>query len=162
MKKYIIAIFMIVFALTLSNARAHHTEEKAGSGKVKFTKHFNESLFRITDNGEFSIEILPDDKEYKIGKDVIGIVVHDRNDGDVENADIKINYRDMKETPVIKEKGDGLYIVSNLDIKKEGRWELNITVKKKKKEDAAAFIFPDALNKLLPAGKYDSDAVKNK
>ena len=161
-RKYIILIFILVFFLAFINVRAHHPEEKTGAGKASFTKHFNGSLFMITEKGEFSIEILLDEKEYKIGKDVIGIVVHDRNDGDVENADIKINYKDMKGTPVIKEKGDGLYIVSNMDIKREGRWELNIAVKKKKKEDTAAFIFPDALNKLLPAGKYDPDAVKTR
>lgn len=162
LRKYIIPIFMLVFSLAFINARAHHPEEKTVAGKASFTKHFNGSLFMITEKAEFSIEILLDEKEYKIGKDVIGIVVHDRNDSDVENADIKINYKDMKETPVIKEKGDGLYIVSNLDIKKKGKWNLNIAVKKKKIEDTAAFIFPDALNKFLPAGKYDSDAVKNK
>jgi len=163
MKKYIIPIFMLILFSTVINVWAHHQEEKTGAGKASFTKHFNGSLFMITEKGEFSIEVLLDEKEYKIGKDVIGIVVHDKNDGDVENADIKISYKDMKETPVIREKGAGLYVVSNLDIKTEGRWELNITVKKKKKEDAAAFIFPASLNKLLPAGKYDSDAaVKTK
>ncbi|HBR21076.1 MAG TPA: hypothetical protein DD713_00670 [Nitrospiraceae bacterium] len=56
-----------------------------------------------------------------------------------------------------------LFCRINLIIKREGKWELNITVKKKRKEDNATFIFPDALNKLLPAGKYDSDAaVKTK
>jgi len=162
MKKYIVPIFMLVFSLAFINVRAHHPEEKTGAGKASFTKHFNGSLFMITEKGEFSIEILLDEKESKIGKGVIGIVVHDRNDGDVENADIKINYKDMKGTPVIKEKGDGLYIVSNMDIKREGKWELSVSVKKKKKEDTAAFIFPDALNKLLPAGKYYSDAAKTK
>lgn len=50
---------------------------------------------------------------------MIGIVVHDRNDGDVENADIKINYKDMKETPAIREKGDGLYVVSTLILREK-------------------------------------------
>ena len=47
------------------------------SDNPKFTKHFNESLFNITDKGLFSVEILLDDREYpKLGKDVIGIVIH--------------------------------------------------------------------------------------
>ena len=159
MKKYIVPIFMLVFFLAFINVRAHHPEEKTGAGKASFTKHFNGSLFMITEKGEFSIEILLDEKEYKIGKDVIGIVVHDRNDGDVEGADIKISFQDMKGTPVIREKGDGLYVVSNLNIKREGKWELNIKVKQYRKKDEATFTFPDVLNKLLPAGEYSSDTA---
>ena len=139
-RKYIIPIFILVFFLAFINVRAHHPEEKTGAGKASFTKHFNGSLFMITEKGEFSIEILLDEKEYKIGKDVIGIVVHDRNDGDVENADIKINYKDMKGTPVIKEKGDGLYIVSNMDIKREGKWELSVSVKRKERRHRSIYL----------------------
>lgn len=153
---------MLVFFHAFIGAWAHQPEEKTGIGKAKFTKHFNLSIFGITEKGEFSIEILTDDREYKIGKDVIGIVVHDKNDDDVESAGIKISYKDMKEPPAIEEKGDGLYVVSNLNIKKEGKWALNISVKKKKKEDSAIFIFPDSLNKLLPSGKYDMDSVKTR
>ncbi|MEK7841686.1 MAG: hypothetical protein AAB197_03325 [Deltaproteobacteria bacterium] len=160
MRKYIISIFMIIFFHAfINNVCAHDPVEKAGAGKAKFTKHFNESLFRITEKEEFSIEVLLDDKEYKIGKGVIGIVVHDKNDDDVKIADIKISYQDMKESPVVTEKGHGVYVVSNLNIKREGKWELNIKVKQYRKKDEATFTFPDALNKLLPAGEYSSDTA---
>lgn len=157
MRKYIIPIFVIVFfPAFINNVCAQNPVEKTGAGKAKFTKHFNESLFRITEKEEFSIEVLLDDKEYKIGKGVIGIVVHDKNDDDVKIADIKISYQDMKETPVVIEKGHGVYVVSNLNIKREGKWELNIKVKQYRKKDETTFTFPDALNKLLPAGEYSS------
>ena len=160
MRKHIIYIIMIVFsAVFIDNVSAQSPEEKAGAGKAKFTKHFNESLFRITEKEEFSIEVLLDDKEYKIGKGVIGIVVHDKNDDDVKIADIKISYQDMKESPVVTEKGHGVYVVSNLNIKREGKWELNIKLKQYRKKDEATFTFPDALNKLLPAGEYSSDTA---
>lgn len=151
---------MFVFFSAFINVWAHQPEEKTDAGKAKFTKHFNGSLFKITDNGEFSLEILLDEKEYKIGKDVIGIVLHDKNDGDVEGANIKINYQGMTEPPVIKEKGDGLYTAAGLNLTKEEKWELKISIKKKKIADSATLIFPDVLNKLLPAGKYDMDAVR--
>lgn len=160
MRKCMIAIFMMVFfPAFVNNVCAQNPVEKAGAGKVKFTKHFNESLFRITEKEEFSIEVLLDDKEYKIGKGVIGIVVHDKNDNDVKFADIKISYQDMKETPVVTEKGHGVYVVSNLNIKREGKWELNIKVKQYRKKDETTFTFPDALNKLLSAGEYISDTA---
>ncbi len=83
-------IFLLVFIS--SNAWAHHPTGGAGLGqagpirtiptatfqkaslahgesreskKVSLTKHFNESLFKVTEKGLFSIEILMDDKEQK-------------------------------------------------------------------------------------------------
>ena len=130
------------------------------NAKRIFTKHFQETLFDISKNAEFSIEILLNDKEYKIGKDVIGIVVHNKRDQDVEKAAITIDFRNLDtgrqttQTPVVKEKGEGLYIVSGLDLKKEGRWRLTVRVKKDGIEDSVQFLLPDALKTLQPAGKY--------
>lgn len=132
------------------------------SDNPKFTKHFNESLFNITDKGLFSVEILLDDREYpKMGKDVIGLVLHNQYDKDVEGAIIKISVMPGDQTgavvPVIKERGDGLYTVSNINLKKGGKWELRIGVKKAAVEDSASFIFPDVLNTHLHKGKYSAD-----
>src|SRR5664279_4714835 len=92
------------------------------SEKPKFTKHFNESLFNITDKGLFSVEILLDDKEYpKLGKNVIGLVIHNEYDKDVDEAEIKITVmpegQAWADATVIKDKGDGLYTVSNINLK---------------------------------------------
>ena len=132
------------------------------SDNPKFTKHFNESLFNITDKGLFSVEILLDDREYpKLGKDIIGIVIHDAGDKDVEGATIKMTAtpegQAWTDVPVIKERGDGLYTVSNINLKKGGKWELRIGVKKAGLEDSASFIFPDVLNTPLRKGKYSAD-----
>lgn len=160
MRRYMISIFLMVFfPAFIDNVCAQNPAEKTGAGKAIFTKHFNESLFRITEKEEFSVEVLLDDKEYKIGKGVIGIVVHDKNDNDVKFADIKISYQDMKENPVVTEKGHGVYVVSNLNIKREGKWELNIKVKQYRKKDETTFTFPGALNKRLSAGEYISDTA---
>ncbi len=130
--------------------------------KLAFTKHFQETVFDITGKAKFSVEILLDDKEYKkLGKDVVGIVIHDARDQDVEKAVIAINFRNLetgeyaKEKPVVKERGDGLYVVSDLNLKKEGRWKLSITVKKGSDEDRAEFVFPDVLKNPLPKGRYN-------
>lgn len=145
----------------LLNGLASHVRAEADKGTKRiFTKHFQETLFDISDKAEYSIEILLDDKEYKIGKDVIGIVVHNARDQDVEKAAISIDFRNLDtgrpttQTPVVKEKGEGLYLVSDLDLKKEGRWRLLIRVKKDGIEDSVQFLLPDALKTLHPAGKY--------
>lgn len=141
---------------------AHKAGKQADS---KLTKHFNGSLFKITEKGSFSVEILMDEKEYKIGKNAVGIVVHDDHDDDVEGADIKITAQTadgmvIKDSASIREKGEGLYIVKNLDLKRSGQWELKIRVKKKDIEDTVTFVFPDVIKKLIPAGKYDAKDLK--
>jgi hypothetical protein len=148
--------------LVLTGFVTNATAQANKDVKRAFTKHFKETLFDITAKAEFSIEILLDDKEYnKLGKDVVGIVIHNFHDADVEKAAIIIDFRNpdtgepAAEKPVVKERGDGLYIVSNLDLKKEGRWKLTITVKKGAIEDSAQFLFPDALKSRLPAGRYN-------
>ena len=135
----------------------------SAADKPLFTKHFSESLFNITEKGLFSVEILMDDKEYpKLGKGVIGLVIHDQADQDVEGAEITITSvmpegQASTDAPVVKDKGEGLYTVSNLSLKKEGKWELRIGVKKKNQADTASFQFPDVVNTPLKKGKYSAD-----
>lgn len=152
--------FILIFIFINTEMPAHSSEEKSGAEKAGFSKHFKGSFFAITEKGEFSIEILPDEEEYKIGRDVIGIVVHDRHDEDVEGADINITHEGMTEQPVVKDKGEGLYTAGKLNLRKEGSWKLKITIKKKRLEDSATFVFPDVLNKRLPAGKYNPKNIR--
>ncbi|MBF0506403.1 MAG: hypothetical protein HQL09_06165 [Nitrospirae bacterium] len=156
------AINVIVFSglLIMGLVLSAHAEQGQGR-KLVFTKHFNESLFDITEKAEFSVEILLDEKEYKIGRDLIGIVIHNSRNQDVENASITVDYRntDTGESvapgAMVKEKGRGLYTVSNLDLNKAGRRKLTITVRKNGLDDSVQFLFPDVLKKKWPAGKYN-------
>jgi hypothetical protein len=143
--------------LLLNGIAVHVRAEADKQTKRIFTKHFQETLFDISKNAEFSVEILLDDKEYKIGKNVIGIVVHNARNQDVERATLSIDFRNSdtgRPAPVIKEKGEGLYLVSGLDLKKEGHGRLTIKVKKGGIEDSVQFLLPDALKTLHPAGNY--------
>ncbi len=132
----------------------------ARADKILFTKHFQNSLFDVTEHASYSVEILPDDLEYNIGKNVIGLVIHDARDEDVAGAKLTFTIKDIGTdklypvTPQITDKGNGLYIVSGLDLKREGKWELAITVKKDGAEDTVKFVFPDALKTRYPKGKY--------
>jgi hypothetical protein len=163
--KNIVSVLMSVFmgvCLLQSWSALETSAQEEREMKHAFTKHFKETLFDITTKAKFSVEILLDDREYKkLGKDVIGIVIHGSRDEDVEKADIAIDFRNLDtgetavEKPVVKEKGDGLYTVSNLDLKKDGRRQLTITIKKGKVEDSARFLFPDVLKNRLPAGRYN-------
>ncbi|MDP2156806.1 MAG: hypothetical protein Q8K68_03750, partial [Nitrospirota bacterium] len=99
-------------------------------------------------------------KEYKIGKDVIGIVIHDSRDEDVEDAKVIVTVTGIAEPLKVKEKGGGLYLAPSVSLPKEGAWKLSISVKKKKIEDEAIFAFPAALNSKVPAGRYDTESLK--
>ena len=87
MKTLISATFLVVLVLGLMNAVPLCAHEDQVSGeKVTFTKHFQETLFDITEHAAFSVEVLLNDKEYKIGKGVVGMVIHDDKDSDVKGA----------------------------------------------------------------------------
>jgi hypothetical protein len=153
---------MLMVGLVGTAAASSDYGVSAEVSKRVFTKHFSGTFFDITKNAEFSIEILPDDAEYKkLGKGVVGIVIHDARNHDVEKAAVAIRVVDLDAgrqeagTPVVKERGDGLYTVSGLDLKKKGRWRLAITVTKDGVEDGVEFLFPDALKSRWPAGLYN-------
>jgi hypothetical protein len=123
-------------------------------------KHFEESIFDITKNTSYSIEILLDDKEYDIGKDAIGIALHNDRDVDVTGATFTLVMKNLDSgkpasgTPTITEKGGGLYIVKGLDLQQKGRWELTVTASKNGIEDHVIFLFPDVLKKRYKKGRY--------
>ncbi|TAN40279.1 MAG: hypothetical protein EPN25_08170 [Nitrospirae bacterium] len=153
-------IILCCMAITLTG-QAFGGDAASDSRKTKFTKHFKETYFAITDKGEFSLEILPDEKEYKIGRNVIGIVIHDKKDQDVEGAALVIIAEGSKEKASVKEKGEGLYIVSNVDLRQPGAWKLTVQVKKRSLADGATFAFP-AGSAFLPQGKYDQESLSGR
>ncbi|MBF0558309.1 MAG: hypothetical protein HQL08_05975 [Nitrospirae bacterium] len=153
-----VIIIIGFFLITAGAAYAH--EDHGANVKKTFSKHFQQTLFDITEHAAFSVEVLLDDKESKIGKDVVGIVIHDDSDSDVKGATIRIALKDLETGDiatgplVITDKNNGLYIVSGLNWPRERRWELDVTVKKGEVEDGVKFILPDALKTLYPKGRY--------
>lgn len=139
-----------------------HAHEDHSPGKKKiFTKHFQNTLFDISEHAAYSIEVLLDDSEYKTGKGMVGIVVHGDKDSDVIGAKITIVHKNigtgkpLPGTLAITDKGNGLYLVSGLNLQREGRWELSVKVKKDAVEDSVKFLFPDVLKEERhPKGPY--------
>jgi hypothetical protein len=138
----------------------HKGHSEPATDKKLFTKHFQQTLFDITAHADYSVEVLLNDKEYPIGKDVTGIIIHNSHDGDVKGADLTIMQKDLatgEDVPLklaVTDKHNGLYIVSGLDLKREGKWELMITVKKDGVRDSVTFVFPDVLKQFYPKGRY--------
>jgi len=153
MKRPIYCIVMSVFMVFL-------LFEVSWGEKILFTKHFQNTLFDVTAHSIYSVEILLDDQEYNIGKNVIGIVIHDAHDKDVAGAELSFILKDSisgKALPInqkTKDKGNGLYIVSGLDLRNEDQRELTIVIKKDGAEDLVKFTLPDAYKARVPKGKY--------
>lgn len=158
-RSYSVISLVLAFAL-FAQGTAVAQEDSGSAKKSIFTKHFQDTLFDITSRGTYSIEVLLDEKEYKIGKDVIGIVVHDAHDEDVKGADLRIVLKNLATNEIssgaitVADKKNGLYLVSGLDLRREGKWELAIAIKKDGTEDQVKFVLPDALKERVPKGKY--------
>ena len=156
-----VAGMLIVPLAFFMQVSAAHAKNPTGEATV-FTKHFSETLFSVGGKGQVSIEVLLDEKEYKIGKDVIGIVVHDSHDEDVEDAELLVTATGLAEPLKVKEKGGGLYLVPAAVLPKDGKWELRIAVKKRKIDDGTIFVFPNVMKERLAPGKYDTEMQKGR
>jgi hypothetical protein len=125
---------------------ALHTEQPSSGS---YTKHYEQSLFKVTEKGLFSVEMVIKEKELKVGVNTLDIIVHDKNDKDVVGADITVvpwmpeMGHGVFEKPVVREMGGGLYSVENIILIMGGRWELRIKVGKGAVEDTVTFDFPD-------------------
>jgi len=118
----------------------------------KFTKHYEESLFEVTENGLFSVEMIIKEHELRTGVNMLDLVIHDRNDRDVTGAVITVTpwMPDMGhgvfEKPRVTERGGGLYTVENIILTMSGHWELKIDIKwgdTVVTADSVVFDFPD-------------------
>lgn len=118
-----------------------------GPAEPELTKHYEESVFKFTVNKLFGVEMVLEGNELRKGLNRLDLIIHDRNDRDVEGAEITVTpwMTDMghgvAEKPVVVEKGGGLYRLENIDIVMAGNWELRVEVKKGGAEDGVVFVF---------------------
>src|SRR5574340_1013166 len=94
MKIIMSAAVSLILVLGLHTAGLAHEGHDPDKKKI-FTKHFQNTLFDIAEHGAYSVEVLLDDSEYKIGKGVVGIVVHGEKDNDVAGAKLTIVHKNL-------------------------------------------------------------------
>ncbi len=142
MKKNLTVVFIF---LVLFSCATYKEKEHTHAG---FTKHYERSLFQVTENGLFSVEMVVPEGHLKVGKNNIDLIVHDKNDRDVVGASLTVEayMPDMGHgidiEPVIVEKGGGLYQVKELPLTMPGHWQLIVTVQSETEKDRAVFDFP--------------------
>jgi len=126
-------------SLEVTTKQQHHTH---------FTKHYKESLFQTTENRLFSVELVLPERMLKLGKNDFDLIVHDRADRDLAGATLSVKGympemgHSVEQSPTIKEKGGGLYHVSDFYITMPGHWQIIVKVQKDGSSDIAVFDFP--------------------
>lgn len=112
-----------------------------------FTQHFADSLFAVAEKKKFSVEIITDKIHLGVEKNIVGFIVHDSNDVDVEHAGLTVTSVSLAKGEAgkivypVTDRGRGLYIAESLDIRQKDLSELIVTVKKGDIEDTAVFYF---------------------
>ncbi len=156
MKKLLLVIGIMVLLLVgcaaTEKQTAGHMEGMAeghGHGDVKVTKHFDDSLTRLTDNNLYSLELVIPEKYFNMGVNTVEIIVHHATGGDVAQAELTVTPwmpsmgHGVMGKPVVTERGGGLYSVDNVIFSMVGHWQLQVKVAKDGKEDSAVFDFPE-------------------
>ena len=123
--------------------------EGHGHSDAKVTRHFDESLTKLTDNNLYSLELVVPGKNLMMGVNTIEIIVHHATGGDVAQADLTVTPwmpsmgHGVMQKPVITERGGGLYSIDNVVLSMTGHWQMQVKVAKDSKEDTAVFDFPE-------------------
>ncbi len=147
MKKtlYILLVFLFLGGCVTTPERQSVAKDEH---KEKFTKHYKSSMFKVTEKGLYSVELVLKSGELKKGANEVNLIIHDNKDRDVVDAEITIQPwmpemgHGIDIEPVIEEKGGGLYHVSNLVLTMGGHWELRVGITKAGVSDMAVFDFP--------------------
>lgn len=147
MKK--VGLFPLILGLImLAGYATSETAHGEGEAHAPMTKHYGDTLFKVTDDGEYSVEVLLPDQKVEMGVNKVDIIIHDRNDRDVAGADITVTPwmpsmdHGVMEKPVINEKGGGLYSVTNVVFSMTGEWELRLRISVGSTTDTVAIALP--------------------
>ena len=125
---------MILGLVSWTGCATTQTAQDDGGMHAPMTKHYGDTLFKVTDNGEYSVEVLLPDQKVEMGVNKVDIIIHDKKDGDVAGADITVTpwmpsmEHGVMEKPVVNEKGGGLYTATNVVFSMTGDWELRLEI----------------------------------
>jgi hypothetical protein len=126
-----------LFFITVAFVGAHTPGE--------FSQHYGDSLFEITRNEMFSVELLRTEP-LGVGENSIQMIVHNRKDQDVEGARVTVRafpagQEQSAQAYVASDLGHGLYSVHHVGIPSPGNWVLAVDVSKGRDEGSAYFEF---------------------
>ncbi len=163
----VISAFML-FALAgcAVQGMQDHSHHHAGH-ETHFEPHYSESLFKVTENKLFSVEMLLKQGNLTVGSNGVDIIIHGQGNKDVEDATIMVtpwmpeHGHGVREESVVTERGAGLYSVDNVNLTMAGLWELTVVISAAGKKDQAVFSFPGVKLERMAGhnGKHASHAA---
>jgi plastocyanin len=145
----LIVILMIMLSVSIvSNHGVKQSHAAAGHQQKDFAKHFEGSTLLFTEKGVFGVEMVIPNKRLITGVNELDLIVHDMEHRDIEDATVTVTPwmpemgHGAFSAPEVKEKGGGLYTISNIVLVMGGHWELRVDIKKGDLEDRVVFDFP--------------------
>lgn len=116
---------------------------------IIFLVNYTNAEQRQTENGLFTVEVLIEKSDLKIGENKpIKLILRDSSGNPIDGAHINATpwmmehgHGSNKHTQV-QEKGNGLYIIENIYLTMKGKWDLIIEIKHKDKEDTLVIPLP--------------------
>jgi len=139
---------MILGLVSWTGCATTQTAHDDGGMHAPMTQHYEGSLFKATEKGEFSVEVLLPDEKVEMGVNNVDLIIHNKHDKDVAGALVKVTpwmpsmNHGVMENPVINEKGGGLYNVKNVVFSMTGEWELRIEITSGSITDTARITMP--------------------
>ncbi len=153
---FLLGVFVLAGCATGSEELKEKTEQEtmmhshAAHGE-QFTKHYDNSMFKPTDHGLYSVELVVEEGKLSVGENKMDIIVHNREDRDVKGARITVepwmpmHGHGIPGTPEISERGGGIYSAQKVHLTMPGHWQLKISVNAGAGEDSVTFDFPDVM-----------------
>ena len=147
MKRAILSL-MILGLVSWTGCATTQTAHDDGGMHAPMTQHYEDSIFKVTENGEFSIEVLFPDKKVEMGVNNVDLIIHNKHDKDVAGAMITVKPwmpsmgHGVMEIPVVHEKGGGLYNIKNVVFSMTGNWELWLEITSGSTTDTAKVSLP--------------------
>lgn len=141
---FALILLMVIWTGCATTKIAHDD----GGVHAPMTKHYGDTLFKVTDNGKYSVEILLPDQKVEMGVNKVDLIIHDMKDQDVAGAQITVTpwmpsmEHGVMEKPLINEKGGGLYSVANVVFSMTGNWELRLRITEGSTTDTVAIALP--------------------
>jgi plastocyanin len=150
MVRGIILLFMLMLAGCAANKQLpqHLHGAAANRDHVDLVRHFEGSTLQLSEKGIFGVEMVIPDKRLLTGINSINLIIHDREQRDVEGAAVTVTPwmpemgHGAFSAPVVTEKGGGLYSIDNIVMIMGGHWELRATIQKDGLDDRVVFDFP--------------------
>ncbi len=115
----------------------------------KMVQHIKGSVFKATDSGYYTTELVMKPKSPKVGKNRAHLIIHNYESEDVPGLKIKITpYLPAREltspdVPTVKDAGRGLYIIDNIYFPEPGNWQLRLKIYGEEMVDTVVLPIPE-------------------